>query len=194
MYIHFNIKANMFQDLFGKQPLIVSIDIDNEVQQKVKKLCEAGSTAIELLNYSPTLIAQLRHDFPELKIGMGNILTLEQLEKAAELKPDFISSPGLMPSMLKTASIYNLPLMPGISSLSDAMQAMELGYHDCRVCPGDLSLCKRLNQYMPQMKLYPMDIEWDLIVQFLDLPSVAAVGLSNPDDLTILQISESLHI
>ena len=47
---------------------------------------------------------------------------------------------------------------------------------------------------MPQLKLYPMDIEWGLIEQFLDLPSVAAVGLSNPNDLTILQICESLHI
>jgi 2-dehydro-3-deoxyphosphogluconate aldolase/(4S)-4-hydroxy-2-oxoglutarate aldolase len=184
----------MFQDLFGNQPIIVSIDIDNEVHQKIKKLSDAGSSAIELLDCAPNLMVQLRHDFPQLKIGIGNILTLDQLEKAAELKPDFISSPGLLPSMLKTSSIYHLPFLPGISSISEAMQAMELGFYDCRICPGELDLCKRLNQYMPQLKLYPMDIEWGLIEQFLDLPSVAAVGLSNPNDLTILQICESLHI
>ena len=74
------------------------------------------------------------------------------------------------------------------------MQTMEHGFLHCRPCPGDLSLCNLLNQYIPHMKLYPIDIDWELIDQFLDLPSVAAVGISNPDHLQILQISESLHV
>jgi 2-dehydro-3-deoxyphosphogluconate aldolase/(4S)-4-hydroxy-2-oxoglutarate aldolase len=184
----------MFQDLFGKQPLIVSLDIDDEIDKKVSKLVAAGLSAFELLSYSPNHVAHLRHLYPQIKLGMGNILNVDMLEKAYELQLDFMSTPGFLPSILKTAKVYNMPLLPGVSSLSDAMQTLELGFQHCRPCPGNLELCVSLNQYIPLMKLYPTNIEWESIDQFLDLPSVAAVGLSNPDHLQIIQITESLHI
>lgn len=184
----------MLQDLLGKQPLIVSLDMDDELQQKINQLVDAGVTTIELFSYNANTIAHLRKLYPQIKLGIGQVLTVDELEYAHSLKVDFISTPGLLPSILKTAKVYNIPLLPGVSSISDAMQILELGYYACRPCPGDLSLCNLLNQYIPQMKLYPMDIEWELIEQFLDLPSVAAVGISNPDSVQMIQIAESLHI
>jgi 2-dehydro-3-deoxyphosphogluconate aldolase/(4S)-4-hydroxy-2-oxoglutarate aldolase len=155
---------------------------------------EAGLSSIELLTYSANTIAHLRKTYPQIKLGVGQVLNVDQLEYAHALQVDFISTPGFLPSILKTAKVYNMPLLPGVSNISDAMQTLELGYSACRPCPGDLHLCNLLNQYIPQMKLYPMDIEWELIEQFLDLPSVAAVGISNPDQLQIMQIAESLNI
>jgi len=184
----------MFQDLLGKQPLIVSLDMDDELPQKISQLVAAGVTTIELLSYTANTVAHLRAQYPQLKLGIGQVLNVDQLEYAHTLQVDFISTPGYLPSILKTAKVYNIPLLPGVSSISDAMQILELGFQACRPCPGDLRLCNLLNQYIPEMKLYPMDIEWELIEQFLDLPSVAAVGISNPDALQIIQIAESLHI
>ena len=105
-----------------------------------------------------------------------------------------MSTLGMLPSILKTASVYHMRLLPGVATFADAMQAMELGFYNVRVYPGELHLCKQFNQYIPQLKLYPMDISWEHIEQFLDLPSVAAVGLSNPTPFQMLQIGESLHI
>jgi 2-dehydro-3-deoxyphosphogluconate aldolase/(4S)-4-hydroxy-2-oxoglutarate aldolase len=184
----------MFQELFGKQPLIVSLQMDNEIEQKIAKLIQAGLNCFELLSYSSHLMSHLRSMYPHIKIGIGNILKIEDLERAYEHQADFMSTPGFMPSLLKTANVYQMPLIPGVSSISDAMQTMEYGFVHCRPCPGDLDLCNLLNQYIPQMKLYPINIDWDMIDQFLDLPSVAAVGISNPDHLQILQISESLRV
>ena len=184
----------MFQDLFGKQPLIVSLDINHEIDHKIATLVAAGLTSIELHTHSASYIAHLRQQYPNLKIGIGNILNLDQLHAAYALKPDFMSTLGMLPSILKTASVYHMLLLPGVATFTDAMQAMELGFYNVRVFPGDLHLCKQLNQYNPQLKLYPIDINWEHIEQFLDLPSVAAVGLSNPSPFQMLQISESLHI
>jgi 2-dehydro-3-deoxyphosphogluconate aldolase/(4S)-4-hydroxy-2-oxoglutarate aldolase len=184
----------MFQDLFGKQPLIISLNLNSETDHKIANLTAAGLTAIELLDCSATYLAHLRALYPHLKIGYGGITSVDELEKAHQLQVDFMSTPGFMPSILKTASLYSMRLIPGIASIGEAMQAAELGFDDLRPCPGDLNLCRQLNQYMPQVKLYPMNIQWDLIEQFLDLPSVAAVGLTNPDPLQIMQINESLHI
>lgn len=184
----------MFQDLFGKQPLIVSLNINSETDHKIAQLTEAGLTAIELLDCSPSYMAHLRSLYPDLKIGMGGILTVDDLEMAHQLHADFITTPGFLPSICKTASLYNMRLITGVASIGEAMQAQELGFLDVRPCPGDIHLCRQLSHFMPEMKLYPSNIQWDLIEQFLDLPSVAAVGLSNPDPLQMLQISESLHI
>jgi 2-dehydro-3-deoxyphosphogluconate aldolase/(4S)-4-hydroxy-2-oxoglutarate aldolase len=184
----------MFHELFGKQPLIVSLDMDNEIEQKISKLIHAGLNSFELLSYSSNFIAHLRNLYPHIKIGIGNILNLEDLEQAYSLQVDFMSTPGFLPSILKTAAVYQMPLLPGVSSISDAMQTIDLGFLNCRPCPGDLQLCNLLNQYIPKLKLYPVNIEWEMIDQFLDLPSVAAVGISNPDHLQIIQIAESLHV
>ena len=84
--------------------------------------------------------------------------------------------------------------MPGINSISEAMQARSMGFHDLRVCPGDIKLCNLLSKYAPDLKIYPMNVHWEEIEQFLDLPNIAAIGLSDPDALQIATIAESLQI
>jgi 2-dehydro-3-deoxyphosphogluconate aldolase/(4S)-4-hydroxy-2-oxoglutarate aldolase len=184
----------MFQDLFGKQPLIISLDIDAHVEQKVDELVRAGISSIELLDYSPHVLAHIRNKYPRLKIGFGNIIHMNQLETAYRLGVDFISSPGFLPSLVHTAQIYKMNYLPGIASISEGMKCIELGIDAARVCPGDLKLCNLLNKYCAPLKLFPNDVQWEEIEQFLDLPSVAAVGLANPDNLQIELIAESLQI
>lgn len=184
----------MFHDLFGKQPIIVSLDIDAYVEKKIELLVNAGITNIELLSCSANLITRLRHRLPNIRIGLGNILTVDQLELGYQMKFDFMSSPGFMPSLVKTANVYQMPYLPGVANISEAMQAMELGCHDVRLSPNDLKACQTICQYCPTLKIYPMDVDWSLIEQYLDLPSVAAVGLTNPDDIQMIQICESIQL
>lgn len=184
----------MFHDLFGKQPIIVSLDIDAYVEKKIELLVNAGITNIELLSCSANLVTHLRRRLPDIKIGLGNILNLEQLEMGHLMKFDFLSSPGFLPSLVNTAQVYQMNYLPGICSISEAMQAMAMGCHDVRLAPSDLKLCQNVCQYCPSLKLYPMDVDWGHIEQYLDLPSVAAVGLSNPDDLQMIQICESIQL
>lgn len=184
----------MFQDLFGKQPLIISLDVDSVVHQKIEQLVSAGIQNIELMSYSPTVLAKTKQRFPEIKLAQGNIQTIEELEQAYILGLDFLSSPGFLAPLAQTAQIYKMPYMPGINSMSEAMQARAMGFHDLRVFPGDIKLCNLLSKYAPDLKIYPMNVHWDEIEQFLDLPNIAAIGLSDPDALQIAHIAESLQI
>ncbi|MDQ5884021.1 MAG: 2-dehydro-3-deoxyphosphogluconate aldolase / (4S)-4-hydroxy-2-oxoglutarate aldolase [Pseudomonadota bacterium] len=184
----------MLNDLFGKQPLIVSLDIDTHVEQKIDKLMAAGLNAIELLQINASLVPHLRAKFPHLKIGLGNIHTVDQLMYAYSIGIDFMTSPGFYAPLMQNAAVYKMNYIPGVCHMSDAMAILNLGGHHARPCPGNLELCNLLNKYAPELKLYPMDVEWENIEQFLDLPSVAAVGLTNPDQLQMIQISESIQI
>jgi 2-dehydro-3-deoxyphosphogluconate aldolase/(4S)-4-hydroxy-2-oxoglutarate aldolase len=184
----------MFNDLFGKQPLIVSLDIDAHVEQKIDQLYKAGLNTIELLQANAPLVSVLKAKYPQLKIGLGNIHHVDQLTYAYEIGMDFMSSVGFDAALAKTANIYQMNYLPGVCNMSDAMNILNLGMHHARPCPGDLSLCNLLNKYAPELKLFPIDVEWEMIDQFLDLPSVAAVGLTNPDQLQLIQITESIQI
>jgi 2-dehydro-3-deoxyphosphogluconate aldolase / (4S)-4-hydroxy-2-oxoglutarate aldolase len=184
----------MFNDLFGKQPLIVSLDIDAHVEQKIEQLIHAGLNAIELLQCNASMIKHLRVKHPQLKIGLGNIQTVDQLTYAYDLGLDFMSSPGFLAPLAMTANQYQMNYMPGLSHISDAMSIINLEIHHARPCPGNIELCNTLNKYFPDLKLYPMDVKWEDIELFLDLPAVAAVGLCNPDHLQMLQIAESIQI
>jgi 2-dehydro-3-deoxyphosphogluconate aldolase/(4S)-4-hydroxy-2-oxoglutarate aldolase len=184
----------MFNDLFGKQPLIVSLDIDAHVEQKIDQLMHAGLNTVELLQANAPLVAALRAKYPEIRIGLGNIHHVDQLTYAYEIGMDFMSSPGFHAPLIKTANIYQMHYLPGICNMSDALAILDLGMHHARPCPGNLTFCNLLNKYTTDLKLYPMDVEWEDIDQFLDLPSVAAVGLTNPDHLQMIQIAESIQI
>ena len=184
----------MFHELFGKQPIIVSLDIDSHIEQTIAQLYQSGLQAIELLKSNRVLLAKLKQKFPNIKIGLGNILNVTELTAAYEDGFDFMSSPGFYAPLVQTANIYQISYLPGISNMSDAINALSLQIHHARPCPGNLELCNLLNKYTPQIKLYPMDVAWGEIEQLLDLPSVAAVGLSNPDQLQLIQITESIQV
>ena len=184
----------MFQDLFGKQPLIISLDANQAVHQKIELLVHAGIQNIELMSYAPSILANAKQRFPEIKLAQGNIQTIEALEQAYALGLDFLSSPGFLAPLAQTAQIYKMPYMPGINNMSEAMQARAMGFHDLRVFPGDINLCNLLSKYAPDLKIYPMNVDWDKIEQFLDLPNIAAIGLTDPDALQIAHIAESLQI
>ncbi len=184
----------MFQDLFGKQPLIIALDVDVHVHQKVEQLVAAGIQNIELMSFAPTVMAKIKQRFPHIKLAQGNIQTIDQLEQGNSLGINFLSSPGFLAPLAQTAQLYQMPYMPGICNMSEAMQARSMGFHDLRIAHADIKLCNLLNKYSPDLKIYPMNVDWEDIEQYLDLPNIAAIGLSDPDALQIAHIAESLQI
>jgi 2-dehydro-3-deoxyphosphogluconate aldolase/(4S)-4-hydroxy-2-oxoglutarate aldolase len=56
-----------------------------------------------------------------------------------------------------------------------------LSCHNVRPFPATLSFCTLLNKYLPLLRLFPAEIEWDEAEHFLNLPAVTAVSLINPE-------------
>ena len=63
-----------------------------------------------------------------------------------------------------------------------------------RPFPADLAFCTVLNKCLPDLRLFPAEIEWEEAEHFLNLPAVAAVSIHNPDkkQLTALSIQAIL--
>ena len=175
-------------DSMNTQSLIITLDVDASLFTQLKHIQTAGFSVVELNNAEPAILSDALNAYPSLRLGVSNILNTEHLEKVQEAGAHFGSSPGFMPSLIQTANIYNFHYLPGIATPSEAMQAAALGCQHVRPLPATLSFCTLLNKYLPGLRLFPADTSWEEAEKLLELPSVAAVSLLNPDMAVCLDL------
>jgi len=170
----------MTDKLFSNQSIIVTLDVDALLFERLKQISQAGFSVVEINTSDEILLKKLVHDFPALRIGAGNIINTQQLENCYQAGAHFVSSPGFLPAIAQTAAIYSINYLPGIATISEAMQVMALGCHQARPYPATLSFCALLNKCLPMLRLFPAEIEWDESEHYFSLPAVAAVSIINP--------------
>ncbi|MBA3535577.1 MAG: multidrug DMT transporter permease [Tatlockia sp.] len=171
----------MSDKLFGNQLIIVTLDVDALLFERLEQIAQAGFSVVEINCHEQTLLKKILNDFPGLRVGAGNIISTQQLEDCYQAGVHFVSSPGFLPAIAQTAAIYSINYIPGISTISEAMQVMALGYHQARPYPANLAFCASLNKCLPMLRLFPAEIEWDEAEHYLSLPAVAAVSILNPE-------------
>lgn len=182
----------MLESLLGNQTMIISLDVDNTIFDRLNLIATAGFSLIEINYTDCKILKDIVNAYPTLTIGAGNITTLQQLENCYKLGLAFATSPGFLPALAQTASIYSMNYFPGIATLSEAMQIMSLGYTAARPLPASLSFCTLLNKYLPTLSLVPADLEFDEVEHFLNLPAVAAVTLHNPEQKILQMLSSGM--
>lgn len=170
----------MSEKLFGNQSIIITLDVDSFLFDRLKQVAHAGFSVAEINTTDKELLKTILFEFPSLRIGAGNIITTQQLENCYQAGVHFVTSPGFLPAIVTTAEIYSINYLPGIATLSEAMQAMALGCHQVRPYPTTLSFCALLNKSLPMLRLFPAEIESDEAEHYFSLPAVAAVSMLNP--------------
>ncbi|GAA7706701.1 bifunctional 4-hydroxy-2-oxoglutarate aldolase/2-dehydro-3-deoxy-phosphogluconate aldolase [Helicobacter pylori] len=173
-------------------PVVVIEDL-NDAVPLAQSLIEGGIPIIEVtLRSSCALeaIELIAKNVPKMHVGAGTILNLTQLEQAQNRGAEFLISPGLTPSLLEHAKKKNMPLIPGVSSSSEVMQALELGYSALKFFPaeycGGVKLLNAFNGPFKGVKFCPTGgISADNMRSYLNLENVLCVGGSwlTPKDL-----------
>lgn len=170
----------MMDKLFANQSIIVTLDVDTFLFDRLKQISQAGFYVVEINSCDQSLLKKILQEFPALRIGAGNITTVQQLEDCYSAGVHFVTSPGFLSSIAQTAAIYSMNYLPGVATPSEAMQVMALGHHQARPYPATLAFCALLNKSLPMLRLFPAEIEWDEAEHYLTLPAVAAVSILNP--------------
>ena len=167
--------------LMGTQSIMITLDVDALLFEKIKQISDAGFTMVEINCTEPSILRKALQNFPQLRIGAGNIINTEQLQNSYNAGVHFATSPGFLPSIAQTAAIYSMHYIPGVATLSEAMHAISLGCQHVRPFPAHLGFCTLLNKCLPLLRLFPAEVEWEDAEHFLNLPSVAAVSIINPE-------------
>ncbi len=164
-------------------PVVVIEDIKDAVPL-AQSLIEGGIPIIEVtLRSSCALeaIELIAKNVPKMRVGAGTILNLTQLEQAQNRGAEFLISPGLTIKLLEHAKKKDMPLIPGVSSSSEVMQALELGYSALKFFPaeycGGVKLLNAFNGPFKGVKFCPTGgISADNMHSYLNLENVLCVG------------------
>ncbi|WP_187836869.1 bifunctional 4-hydroxy-2-oxoglutarate aldolase/2-dehydro-3-deoxy-phosphogluconate aldolase [Helicobacter pylori] len=176
-------------------PIVPVVVIENikDAVPLAQSLIEGGIPIIEVtLRSSCALeaIELIAKNVPKMRVGAGTILNPTQLEQAQNRGAEFLISPGLTIKLLEHAKKKNMPLIPGVSSSSEVMQALELGYSALKFFPaeycGGVKLLNAFNGPFKGVKFCPTGgISADNMRSYLNLENVLCVGGSwlTPKDL-----------
>ncbi|GAA6814541.1 bifunctional 4-hydroxy-2-oxoglutarate aldolase/2-dehydro-3-deoxy-phosphogluconate aldolase [Helicobacter pylori] len=164
-------------------PVVVIEDIKDAVPL-AQSLVEGGIHIIEVtLRSSCALeaIELIAKNVPKMRVGAGTILDPTQLEQAQNRGAEFLISPGLTIKLLEYAKKKDMPLIPGVSSSSEVMQALELGYSALKFFPaeycGGVKLLNAFNGPFKGVKFCPTGgISADNMHSYLNLENVLCVG------------------
>ncbi|MEJ8615619.1 bifunctional 4-hydroxy-2-oxoglutarate aldolase/2-dehydro-3-deoxy-phosphogluconate aldolase [Helicobacter pylori] len=167
-------------------PIVPVVVVENiwDAVPLAQSLIEGGIPIIEVtLRSSCALeaIELIAKNVPKMRVGAGTILNPTQLEQAQNRGAEFLISPGLTIKLLEYAKKKDMPLIPGVSSSSEVMQALELGYSALKFFPaeycGGVKLLNAFNGPFKGVKFCPTGgISADNMRSYLDLENVLCVG------------------
>ena len=126
-------------------------------------------------------IKLIKKEFPDLIIGVGTILNVEQLKKAFEIGVEFGVSPGLDIEIMNQAKKLEFLYMPGISTASEIMTCLKLNYEIVKFFPakplGGITYLKALLGPFPDLLVCPTGgIKDNDYKEWLSIKSVICVG------------------
>lgn len=163
---------------------VVIIDDAKAAVPMARALVAGGIPAIEVTLRTPAALDAIRAIAAEVEgavVGVGTVLTPQDLEKARQAGAKFAVSPGVSPKLLAAADDSDLPLLPGVATASEAMSLLERGYRHLKFFPavpaGGHKLLGAWASPLPQIRFCPTGgISLASAPDFLSLPNVVCVG------------------
>ncbi len=155
-------------------------------------LVAGGLPALEVTLRTPAAIEVIQEmrAVPGGVVGAGTLLTPGDVASAKSAGALFGVSPGTTDTLIDACENYDLPLLPGAATATEALRLLERGYNVQKFFPaeasGGTSALKSIGGPMPQVKFCPTGgVTPGNAVEYLSLPNTLCVGGSwvAPPDL-----------
>lgn len=145
----------------GIIPVVVLNDA-KDAEPLGKALMEGGLPAAEVTFRTDAAEESIRimaEKFPDMLVGAGTVLTIEQAERAVAAGAKFIVSPGFDQEIVDYCLERDIPVCPGIQTPSEVIKAYKSGLDHVKFFPaenaGGLSMIKAVGAAFPAMKFMP---------------------------------------
>lgn len=129
-------------ELFRRSPIIPVMVIEHleDAVPLAKALVAGGLNVLEItLRTSCALkaIEQIIKEVPEAMVGVGTVVNSQQLYQVQELGAKFAISPGASTRLLEVGAQNSIVFIPGVSSCSEVITAMDYGYRHFKFFPAE---------------------------------------------------------
>lgn len=126
-------------------------------------------------------IKAMKTAHPQMTVGAGTIVSVEQAERARKAGASFIVTAGFSEPVTRYCTENGIPIFPGACTPTELLLLIQYGLEVAKFFPakqfGGIEMIKALSGPFPAMKFMPTGgINADNLKDYLDLPNVIACG------------------
>ena len=163
---------------------VVVLDKVEDAVPTAKAMAAGGVDTMEITfrtACAPEAIKAVAEICPEVLVGAGTIVNLEQCKLAVEMGAKFIVSPGFSDEVVGWCVENGIPVAPGCVTPTEIMAALKHGLKMVKFFPanvyGGLNAMKNLSAPFVGLKFLPTGgVSSANIKEYIDAPFIHAVG------------------
>lgn len=163
---------------------VIAINDVNKAVPLAQALAAGGLPCAEITfrtTEGEEAIRRIAREAPDVLVGAGTVLTVEQVDRAKAAGARFAVSPGFNPRVVDHCIDIGLPVFPGCSTPSDMEQAIERGLNVVKFFPaeatGGLAYIKAIASPYSMLRFIPTGgISPGNLAQYLAFSRVLACG------------------
>nr|WP_319514005.1 bifunctional 4-hydroxy-2-oxoglutarate aldolase/2-dehydro-3-deoxy-phosphogluconate aldolase [uncultured Cohaesibacter sp.] len=121
-------------------PVVVIENVEDAVPL-ARCLVDNGLPAVEVTLRTPAALDAIKAIVNEVKdcvVGVGSILSEEQLKASIDAGAHFGVSPGTSETLLKALKATDWPFLPGSGTVSEMMTLREAGFKELKMFPASI--------------------------------------------------------
>lgn len=162
---------------------VVKLNRSEDALPLAQALIEGGLPVAEVTFRTDAAEASIREmaKLPEMLVGAGTVTNTEQAKRALDAGASFLVTPGFSSKVTEFALEHKLPVLPGISTPTELMMAMEYGLPVVKFFPavqyGGLATIKALAAPFPSIRFMPTGgINASNVKEYLAYDRIIACG------------------
>ncbi len=163
---------------------VLTIEREADAVPLARALVSGGLPVLEITLRTDAALAAaaaIMAEVPDAVVGLGTILSPDDVDRAHRIGVRFGVSPGLTDVLAGAARDAELPFLPGIATASEAMRARELGHTHLKFFPaepaGGIAALKAIGAPLQELKFCPTGgISAETAPAYLALSNVLCVG------------------
>ena len=172
-----------FSKISQKMLPVLNLSSFEQADLIVQLMKEANLTCLEITLRNDNAMAVLSHilsNHPDLIVGVGTITNADNLFSVAESGAHFGVTPGMNSALYTAMNDSSLPIIPGVSTISEAMEAMTHGCDYVKLFPASQIGLKTVKSWSGPLQNLSIcatgGLNLDSAKKWLDVPQVKMVG------------------
>ncbi len=163
---------------------VVTIDDAKDAVPLGNALMHGGLPIIEVTFRTAAAaeaLAMISYELPDLWVGAGTVLTIDQVNQAIDAGAGFIVAPGFNPRIVDYCIDRNIPVFPGVNSPSQVEMGLERGLEVLKFFPaeasGGLNMLKAMSAPYGGVRFMPTGgINMGNLTDYLSFERIIACG------------------
>jgi 2-dehydro-3-deoxyphosphogluconate aldolase/(4S)-4-hydroxy-2-oxoglutarate aldolase len=141
---------------------VITIDRADDAGSLAAALIEGGIPYAEITFRTPAApeaIDRIRSEAPQMTVGAGTVLTVEQADRAVRSGAQYLVSPALDAAVVDWCEEHSVPIIPGVATPSEVNAALQRGLRTLKLFPaeqlGGVALLQALRGPFPEIQFVP---------------------------------------